>query len=481
MVKAGRSLEIMALPVILVAAGINFFLELGAPSYFVDEALSIEHSLPGLTQLTAVVRTTETTPYTYFLGLHEWLYHGGSQVETAARLPSAIAGVLLVAATYWMARAFLNRRFALVAAMLTALSPLVLEYAQQVRVYVFVMLATVISVGATVRGARGNPRWLVLGAVAAVLAVLLHYTATFVIVALCAWLVLQSSVPKRARAGVVGAVLVAEAVLAPLFVAQYRAAPNGGDLADADLSGTGVVRIAQTPFDGRWVGGVDALRVVGVAVVVVAVVSVWMCGRGSIRDARLLVGLGVAAPVALILAGMLGKDILITRYTAVSAPLLVTAVAAAIAVAPRPAAAVLAATALAAATGGLIKSHGESGYYGPARQTIDYIASDVEPGDAMVVPGSPAADISLGFYAERRLSPRPTFVASTDANGSAAAFENGGRIWIVRQSEEAAPSQSELLALSRPGLATVGYRPVKARAFETSTTLLAVLAEPAGP
>jgi 4-amino-4-deoxy-L-arabinose transferase-like glycosyltransferase len=474
---SARRWEIWVLPGILAVAAVNFFWQLGTSSFYVDEALSIEHALPPIGELTDVVRATETTPYTYFVGLNQWLYHGGSQQEFDARLPQVIAGIALVAATYWMARCFVDRRPALVAAGLCALSPFVLEYAQQVRVYVWAMLAVVVAVGATVRGVRGDRRWLWLGGGAAVCALLLHYTATFVIAPLCVWLVVQGAVNWRARGAFVAACVVAEAALVPLFLDQYRAAPNGGELADADLGATSVARLLATPFDGRWIAGVDWLRLVGLAAMIGALAGL-LIFRKRAQEPRLLLALALIAPLALILAGIVGKDVLVTRYAAVAAPFLLTALAAALFLLPRPAAAALATLAAVASIGGLVRSHGAEGRYPPAREAIDFVAADSRAGDWMFIPGETPADIALGFYAERRLSPLPVFVEATDRPHVEEAFASGSRIWIVRQTDGEPPSDNELLDLSRAGLEPFGYEPVRARAISTSVTYLVILAQP---
>ena len=94
----GERWERWALPAILAVAALNFFWQLGSSSYYVDEVLSIEHALPSLGNVLSAVRTGETTPWTFFVFLHEWLYRTGSQAEWVTRLPSAVAGVALVAA-----------------------------------------------------------------------------------------------------------------------------------------------------------------------------------------------------------------------------------------------------------------------------------------------------------------------------------------------------------------------------------------------
>src|SRR5205085_2989190 len=106
------------------------------------------HSLFG------VIAHTETVPYTYFLFLHGWIALTGSHAEWVTRVPSAVVGVGLVASVYWMARAFVERRVALGAAALCAISPLIQSYAQETRAYIFLAVAVTIAVGATVRGCQ---------------------------------------------------------------------------------------------------------------------------------------------------------------------------------------------------------------------------------------------------------------------------------------------------------------------------------------
>ncbi|MEA2169066.1 MAG: mannosyltransferase [Solirubrobacteraceae bacterium] len=487
-----RGWEIWALPALLVLAAAHFAARLGAPSFFVDEALSVEHATPGFSGIAHAVEASETTPYTYFFGLHLWLGHGGSAAEASVRLPSVIAGVLLVAAVFWTARVFVERRVALGAALLCALSPFVFTYAQQARVYVFAMLATTLAVGATVRGAGAaevlrdqgarpldpvtpvGGRWLWAGGLAAVVALLCHYTATFAIAPLAVWLATRGAVDRRARIAYVAACVVTELLLAPLLVHQYRLAPNGGDLADAGLTGTSLARVFSVPFDGRWVAGVDWLRVLGLVTTLAAAAVVATRGRAKLRG--LLLAVGFAAPIGLLLAGILGKDVLITRYAAAGVPVLLIAVAAAVAALPRPAAAALAALVAVTSAAGLIRDHDRtSGFYPPTRAVIDYIGARAQPGDAIVVPGAVGTDIPLAYYAQRRLHPLLPFVEPAD---SRSAFDGGGRVWIIRATDAPGLSERALLGFAGPGLQPYGYRPVLARAFDTSLTLSVILAEP---
>src|SRR5438874_10677556 len=196
--------ERLALPVILLVAAANFAWQLGSSSYFVDEAFSVLHSAPSFGAMFHFIARYETTPWPYFVFLHEWMGHTGSEAEWVTRLPSVVAGVALVWGTYWMAGAFVSRRPALAAAALAALSPLITSYAQETRVYVFLMLALVIAVGAAVRAAKrteAQNRLLILGALAAFVAIWLHYIALSVVLPLLVWVEIRPNLRVRQRAG----------------------------------------------------------------------------------------------------------------------------------------------------------------------------------------------------------------------------------------------------------------------------------------
>lgn len=469
------------MPAILALAAVNFFWQLGSSSYYVDETLSIEHSLPSLGNILTIVRMTETTPWTFFVLMHEWLYRTGSQAEWVTRLPSAVAGVALVAAVYWMAGAFLDRRPALLAAALCALSPLVLEYAQQVRVYVFVMLAVTIAVGATVRAAAASEhrtRLLLVGALTAILSLWLHYTAALVIVPLCVWLATRRELSWRSRAAFIGACLVAELAVLPLFIDQNRYYPNGGLVEVANLTWTNLVRIAETPFDSRVPGGVDIVRLIGVAIAVGSVIVLLLDRRRSVRSGRLLAALGLFAPLALVIIGIAGKDVVITRYTAVAAPFLLTAVAAAVAMLPRMPAIVLAAAVLVVAGVGLADSHRHAGFYAPAREVTGYIGTYRHLGDIVITTGLPGFDVPLDYYGERLLHPIPEYIAATAAAQLHAAFAQHRRVWIVREIFDPKVPDATLLRSATAILRASDYRAIRVRTFTTTSSLAVFLAVP---
>ena len=386
-----------------------------------------------------MVRLEESTPLGYFVALHVWIQHVTAISETGARSLSALAGIALVVATWWTARAVVGRRAALASAGLVLLSPQVLIYAQQARCYVFVMLAAVLAVGAALRGR------LVLSVLAVLAAVWLHYSALLVAAGLCLYV---WRTDRRRRVRYVAAVAVSVASVLPLMIAQYRANPTGG--VGAPLTLENLVRVLGAPFEAR--GTLTALvPALGGLLVIAGGILLW-------RRSRLVAGLALAAPAAITLLALAGKDILIPRYIAVATPFALIALTQL----PRPAFALLAV----ALAFGVVADNGASGRYAPAREAIAYIRSDLRPGDAVTVPYDSTVQLPLAYYAE----PRPALAPSP-----ATAFDGRRRVWVVAAD---APAGQDVVRASAAGLARLGYRPARGRVFATSRTLAVILAVP---
>jgi 4-amino-4-deoxy-L-arabinose transferase-like glycosyltransferase len=470
-------IERWALPVILLIAAGNFFWQLGSSSYFTDEAFSVVHSLPGFHEMFHVIAHTETTPWTYFLALHLWLHVTGSQAEWVTRFPSAVAGVAFVGATYWMARPFVGRRGALAAAALAAISPLIGSYAQETRVYIFLMLAVVISVGATVRGVqRSDSRLLVLGAVMAFLAVFLHYTALSVVVPLVVWIATRSTLSAKQRGGFIAICLAGVAGVLPLLLTQYHYNPNGGFITGA-INWQNVVSVVGTPFGTRRGTPVDVRTVAAALLMVCAALAVLLRpGDQRLKERGLLVVLAAFGVLALIGIDLTGKHILITRYTTIVAPFMLTVLVAACMQLPRPAAAALALPAVAISLWGTLHDHRQVGFYAPARQVVDYVAPRERPGDFMLTPGFPIAGVPLFYYVTRRTHPKLGLLGMQDP-AVPTVFSGYKRVWIVDWPE--ASTDASALSMAAPLLHRFHFRAASVRVFATSMPLGVVLAVPA--
>lgn len=128
---------------LLVLAGLilaGLALRLAVPrGIWLDEAISIHQARLSLHDLFRNLYNGDRQPPLYHLTL--WLTirafgHG----EFAVRLPSLIAGTLVIPALYELGRELYDRRTGLIAAAFASVSPVLIWYAQEVRMYEFVAL-----------------------------------------------------------------------------------------------------------------------------------------------------------------------------------------------------------------------------------------------------------------------------------------------------------------------------------------------------
>jgi 4-amino-4-deoxy-L-arabinose transferase-like glycosyltransferase len=470
-----------ALAGILLLAAANFLWQLATPSYFADEVLSIWNVTPSsLSHVITSVNKTEANPWTYFLFLHAWLKNTGTQDEWVMRLSSVIVGLALVAAVYWLARAFLSQRAALAAAALCAFSPVVLQYAQEVRGYIFVMLAVPLAVAATIRAVdRHTARnaLLLVGALAAVSAMLLHYFAVLVIAPLCIWLLLQRSLPRLQRGLYVAVCAIAGGLTIPLFVEQYN---NAGGLAGvASLKWSTAAAVVGTPFDGRFPQLPVALRILGVVVAVVSVLRLLKYTGPALRHARLLGTLGLVPLATLLVLGVFGVDVVATRYSALAAPIEIVVILAAIATFSAPAAIALAAATALVAAWGIAASHSLEGFYPPAKQTMTYIGRHRQVGDIVALSMRQGVHWAFQYYGRRLIHPQPPYINPGDSRTLITVLRQRRRVWIVNLLPANEYTHRALRRLATRRLRPFGYRPLSFHTVTTSATAIIYLAAPA--
>ncbi|HZR98655.1 MAG TPA: glycosyltransferase family 39 protein, partial [Chloroflexota bacterium] len=109
---------------LLTAGGLALRLvDLGRESFWLDEAGRAAIAAQPLGAIPSAVGVIELSPPLYHLLLHGWLRVVGDG-DVAARLLSALLGAAAIPATYLLASALLDRRTALVAALLAAVAPL---------------------------------------------------------------------------------------------------------------------------------------------------------------------------------------------------------------------------------------------------------------------------------------------------------------------------------------------------------------------
>lgn len=471
----------------------NFAWQLGSSSLYVDEVQSTQVALTPLSHFLHALARLEVTPPAYFFGLHEWLLRlGDPEQDWVYRLPSALAGIALVPAVGWLALRALGRRGpALLAALLCAISPFVLEHAQRAQGYVFVALGAVVAVAAALeaglgyRAGRHARGWLAVSLAGAVVTLFTHYLGLIAVVPLCGWLLVGSSeLPVKWRRGYVIVCGLATAILVPLLAWQHSYFPGrSGVAASAGLNSTTFRRMLEVIFDGR----VSAWPAIGVAVSVVTVLAAGRqllrarAGRRRTIGARELVAIiAVGGPLVLVVLSAAGGSafwghLMLTRYAAASAPFLLVLVAAGVFALPARVGIVTAAVAIAAAAAGCAQSHRSSGFYFDARGVAGYVTRAHEAGEAVIAPGEPVAAVPLLHYGLGRLA--PVYQGSPDALAVISARRRP--LWVISELTDGSPTApAAILAIVRPVLALQGYRALSARVFTAVQTAVVVHAVP---
>ncbi|MDX6688949.1 MAG: mannosyltransferase [Solirubrobacteraceae bacterium] len=465
---------------VLVVAAVGFALGLGHSSLFIDEVYSWQASRGSLGGLAQAVQFNEVTPPLYYLILHTWIHVTGSDSEVMLRLPSVVAGVGLVAALYWLTSLVAGRRAGLITATLATASPLVLLYAQQVRSYIWVMLAVTIAVAAVLQATRDrSARWLVVAAVAAACSVLLHYTALLVLGPLAVWLWLEPGIDLRWRAGFAAAIAMPLGAVIPL--ALHQTSQGHQDLAGAYASLTmfNALRIAGSPFDGRATGGFMVARELGAVVVVEVLALLALADRFRSIQARRLIAACAATPLLVVLlAAAAGQPVALTRYTAVAVPFVLVAIGAVAVRLQRPLAALLLAITLLASGIGLAAAARPQGQNPDTRAAITTVAHNWRPGDTVASVGLLGFDGALSYYADKLLEHSARDVhayVNLDLAGQApaivAAAVDGGRIWLV---SDPVLTRAEL----RKGLEPLGLRPAYVHTYTGNAPVQLVRADP---
>jgi hypothetical protein len=199
--------------------------------------------------------------------------------------------------------------------------------------------------------------------------------------------------------------------------------------------------------------------------------------RRPVGERGLLVALAVVGVLAIFLLDLTGKHIMITRYTVVTAPFLLTAIAAAFTQLPRVGAAALAAAVVAVSAAGLLDNHSRSEFYPPVKEAIEYIAPREHPGDFLLAPGIPVTDTPIFYYVTHThlLKPKLHFFGLHDP-GIPDAFRRYKRIWIIDNPRQATPTAA--VGFVRRLLRRYHFRLVDVRVYNTSLALGLLLTVP---
>lgn len=277
----------------------------------------------------------EGTPPLYYVVSWFWSQIFGTG-EVGLRTLPALLSIATVPVTYAIGKTLVNPRVGLLAAVLMAVNPLAVWYAQEARAYALLMFLTALGLWFFVRLLRGvgDRTWNLVGwSAASTAALLTHYFAALVIVPEAVWLYMAAS----ARRPVLAAMLppaITGAALIPLIVEQSEQA--GGGEPEATALAT---RVAQLPK--QFLVGYDIplelpLALAGGALVVL---SLWLLisrGESNARRGAQVAGvIAASGAVILLLLAVVGADYFLTRYLTVLLVPLSVVLAAGFAAVPR--------------------------------------------------------------------------------------------------------------------------------------------------
>jgi mannosyltransferase len=136
----------VAMAIVMVAAIALRLYNLGGPSLWYDEFLTVSIASGPLENIPQAVKIGEQTPPLFHFLMHGWFWLTDyNPSEFAIRLPAALCGIGAVWMMYLLANAIYGRREGSVAAMLMAVSTFQIAYSQEARVYSALMLMALVS------------------------------------------------------------------------------------------------------------------------------------------------------------------------------------------------------------------------------------------------------------------------------------------------------------------------------------------------
>ncbi len=319
---------------LVALTAVAFALRLAVPrGIWLDEAISIHQANLGLQDMFENLQYGDRHPPLHHVVL--WLtVKALGDGEGAVRLPSLIAGTLVVPALYLLGRELYDRRTGLVAAAFGMASPLLIWYAQESRMYAFVTLFGLLALLTQLRVFR-NPSMLNWAAYILATAALLwsHYFGLLLIgVQQLIWVGMlvytwRAREPIRALAlGFVYSLAVLAMQLVPLLTFAQRQFDSTAGAAGSpagtfeSLSFYAVVSNIAWALWGYHPDGTTELLAAGWPLLLL--LSLLLLGRGGSRQ-TIILGVAAITPILiLIVVALFDRELFEVRYFLVAVPLL---------------------------------------------------------------------------------------------------------------------------------------------------------------
>jgi mannosyltransferase len=303
----------------------------GREPLWTDEALTLVIAKWPVEDL--LLRPIDPTPGLYYL-LHKWLIPDGAGIA-AVRSISIVAGTLSIPAIYTVGYLAISRRAGLLAASLLALSPVLVDYSQEARVYALELLLVLLSAAGLLAwahrlGRSGGGAGLTLFGVATVLAFSAHLVSIFWVipaVLLAFRTAFRRGTPVQKRLFLVCALLMVLGAVPEAQRLLWRASLGGGfawliQASPAEALATwGHDLLPLGRFDSQAASMAVLIAAFGLAASRIAANSEeWRSWSREHEVAVAVIAIMVLAPIAIWLFGFILVPIFMPRTILITVP-----------------------------------------------------------------------------------------------------------------------------------------------------------------
>jgi dolichyl-phosphate-mannose-protein mannosyltransferase len=308
--RRSRTGILLGLGAVTLLGGVLRFTNLGSESFWVDEALTALAVQGDLAETWHRVNANESAPFLYYMLEWAWAQLFGHS-DVALRFPSAVFGTLTIPVAFAAARRLAGDATALIAAALTATSPMLFWYSQDARAYSLYVLLCAVSFWLFL---RARDEWTT-GSIAAwtaasAAAIATHYLAMLLVAGEAVVLLAQGGGRRRAVGIAAGSLAAATLAMLPHALAQRHLQDW---IAGYMPLGDKLLKLPTTLLLGMS-DPAPVVVALAVGLVGAGVALLVLRGAPAKRRAAFLAGaLGTFPLVAASTAAVLGTDLMFTR------------------------------------------------------------------------------------------------------------------------------------------------------------------------
>lgn len=334
----GRDRALLVLAgLIVVGLALRFAVPRGL---WLDEAISVHQAGLALGELFESLQISDRNPPLHDLAL--WLtVRVFGDGELAVRLPSLIAGTLVIPALYMLGRELYDRRTGLIAAAFAVVSPLLVWYSQEAQMWAFVILFGLLALWTQLRairhGGMGNWAAYILATAALLwshyfgLLLIVVQQLAFIGVIVHRWRAQRPLAPLALGFAYSAAVLILQLIPLTVFALEQYSSTSEAIGAQTsglyeDLSFYAVVANVAWAIYGFHPDGITEL--LAATWPLLLLLSLLLLGRGG-SGQTLLLAAAIIVPVVLLLAAaiVIERELFDVRYFLIVVPLLLLLVA----------------------------------------------------------------------------------------------------------------------------------------------------------